>query len=687
MSAENPKPPVIVKKPHAVTAPHGATRNDDYYWLRDDTRMNPEMLAVLNAENVYADSILASSKPTAETLYKEITGRIKQDDSSVPYFKHGYWYYSRFETGKDYAIIARRKTNMDAPEEVLFDQNVMAAGKGYFAIGEWEISPNNQLVAWAEDSVGRRQYQLFVKDLATGKTFTDVVENIEANIVWADDNQTLFYIEKDPITLLSKRVKTHVLGTKSALDKLVYEELDDSFYMGISRTRSEQFICINVQSTISTEQRCTPAAKPEKFTVIAARQADFEYSADHLNGRWMIRTNWNAPNYKLMTLADNVPVGNRADWQEFIAHQDTVFIEGFELFKSFIAVEDRSNALLRIRTLSNDGKNELVASDEAAYTMGLNVNANPDTAWLRYSYTSLTTPNTIYEVNTENGERKLLKRDPILGGYNPDDYVTERQWASARDGTKIPVSIVYKKGFKKDSKAALLQYAYGSYGLSSDPRFSVVNVSLLDRGMVYAIAHIRGGQEMGRTWYDNGKLFNKINTFTDFIDVTRYLVKEGYAKSDRVAAYGGSAGGLLMGVISNMAPKDYTLIISQVPFVDVVTTMLDESIPLTTNEFDEWGNPAQKNYYDYMLSYSPYDQIKRQAYPTVFVGTGLWDSQVQYFEPAKYVAKLRDFKTGNNPVVFRVNMEAGHGGKSGRFQRYKETSEQFAYMLEVLGVE
>ncbi len=687
MSADIVKPPLIAKKPHAVIAPHGATRNDDYYWLRDDTRKNPEMVAVLNAENVYADTILASSKPTADILYKEITGRIKQDDSSVPYFKNGYWYYSRFETGKDYAIIARRKATMDAPEEILFDQNNMAAGKGYFSIGEWEMSPNNQLVAWAEDSVGRRQYQLFVKDLATGKTFTDVVENIEANIVWADDNQTLFYIEKDPITLLSKRVKTHVLGTTTKSDKLVYEELDDSFYMGISRTRSEQFICISVQSTISAEQRCTPAAKPGQFTVIAARQADFEYSADHLNGRWVIRTNWNAPNYKLMTLADNLPVGNRADWQEFIAHQDLVFIEGFELFKSFIAVEERSNALLRIRTLSNDSKNELVASDEAAYTMGLNVNANPDTALLRYSYTSLTTPNTIYEVNTENGERKLLKRDPILGDYNPDDYVTERQWASARDGTKIPVSIVYKKAFKKDGKAALLQYAYGSYGLSSDPRFSVVNVSLLDRGMVYAIAHIRGGQEMGRAWYDNGKLFNKINTFTDFIDVTRYLVKEGYAKSDRVAAYGGSAGGLLMGVISNMASKDYTLIISQVPFVDVVTTMLDESIPLTTNEFDEWGNPAQKNYYDYMLSYSPYDQIKHQEYPTVFVGTGLWDSQVQYFEPAKYVAKLREFKTGNNPVVFRVNMEAGHAGKSGRFQRYKETSEQFAYMLEVLGVE
>jgi oligopeptidase B len=686
VSAENPKPPVIAKKPHAITAPHGATRNDDYYWLRDDTRKNPEMLAVLNAENKYADAMLASSKPTADILYKEITGRIKQDDSSVPYFKHGYWYYNRFETGKDYAIIARRKESMDAPEEILFDQNIMAVGKGYFAIGEWEISPNNQLVAWAEDSVGRRQYKMFVKDLSTGKVFSDVIENLEANFVWADDNKTLFYIEKDPVTLLSKRVKTHVLGEAASKDKLVYEESDDSFYMGISRTRSDQYICIGVQSTISSEQRCTPAAKPGQFTVIAARQADFEYSADHLNGRWVIRTNWDAPNYKLMTLADSVPVGNREDWQEFIAHQDTVFIEGFDLFKNFIAVEERSNALLRIRILSNDDKNELVTSDETAYTMGLNVNANPDTAWLRYSYTSMTTPNTIYEVNTENGERKLLKRDPILGGYNQDDYVTERQWATARDGTKIPVSVVYKKGFKKDGKAALLQYAYGSYGSSSDPRFSVVNVSLLDRGMVYAIAHIRGGQEMGRSWYDDGKLFNKINTFTDFIDVTHFLVKEGYAKADRVAAYGGSAGGLLMGAISNMAPQDYKLIISQVPFVDVVTTMLDESIPLTTNEFDEWGNPAQKDYYDYMLSYSPYDQIKRQAYPTVFVGTGLWDSQVQYFEPAKYVAKLREFKTGNNPVVFRVNMEAGHGGKSGRFQRYKETSEQFAYMLEVLGV-
>jgi len=669
-----------------VTAPHGAARNDDYYWLRDDTRMNPDMLAVLNDENRYADAILARSKPTADILYTEITGRIKQDDSSVPYFKHGYWYYSRFETGKDYAIIARRKGGMEAPEEILFDQNAMAAGKGYFSIGDWQVSPDNSLIAWAEDSIGRRQYQLFVKELSTGKTFSDRVDNIEANIVWADDNQTLFYIEKDPVTLLSKRVKTHVLGNATETDALVYEEADDSFYMGISRTRSEEFICISVESTVSSEQRCAPAAKPETFAVIAKRERDVEYSADHLNGRWVIRTNWNAPNFKLMTLAEDNALGHRDDWQDFIAHENDVFIEGFELFNDFIAIEERSNALLRIRTLGNDGNVAFVASDEPAYSMNLNVNASPDTPWLRYAYTSLTTPNTVYEVNTQTNERKLLKRDPVLGGYDPEDYVTERQWATARDGTQIPVSIVYKKGFKKGGAAALLQYAYGSYGLSSDPRFSVVNVSLLDRGMVYAIAHIRGGQEMGRAWYDSGKLLNKINTFTDFIDVTRFLVQQGYAAKDRVAAYGGSAGGLLMGAISNMAPDDYTLIISQVPFVDVVTTMLDESIPLTTNEFDEWGNPAEPKYYDYMLSYSPYDQISHQAYPTVFVGTGLWDSQVQYFEPAKYVAKLREFKTDAKPVVFRINMEAGHGGKSGRFQRYKESAEQFAYMLQVLGV-
>ena len=684
MPAQSAIPPVIAKRPHAVTAPHGATRIDDYYWLRDDTRENAEVLAVLNAENAYADAVLAESQPLAETLYAEITGRIRQDDSSVPYFKHGYWYYSRFETGKDYAIIARRMGSMEAPEEILFEQNAMAEGKGYFSIGDWQISPDNRQVAWAEDTMGRRQYRLKVKDLRSGEIHADAVDNIEPNIVWADDNRTVFYIEKDPETLLGKRVRTHVLGTSAENDALVYEETDDSFYMGIGRTRSEQFICITVQSTVSTEMRCTPAASPGEFAVIAARERDVEYSADHLDGRWVIRSNWDAPNYRLMTLSDADGLGDRSRWCDLVPHSDAVFIEDFELFHGFIAIEERAEGLLRLRLRDHQGHTRLVASDEPAYSMALDENASPDTPWLRYSYTSLTTPKTIYEVNAETGERKLLKRTEVLGGYRPEDYITERVWSTARDGTQIPVSLVYKRGFRKDGTAAMLQYAYGSYGLSSDPYFSVVNVSLLDRGMLYAIAHIRGGQEMGRAWYDNGKLRNKINTFTDFIDVTRDLVQKGYAAPDRIAIYGGSAGGLLVGAVANMAPAQYRMVISQVPFVDVVTTMLDDSIPLTSNEYDQWGNPADPGDYAYMLGYSPYDNIKKQAYPCMFIGTGLWDSQVQYYEPAKYVARLREYKTDTNPVVFRINMEAGHGGKSGRFRRYREMAEQFAFMLRVL---
>lgn len=684
-AADMPTPPTVAKKAHAVAAP-GGTRNDEYYWLRDDTRKNAEMLAYLNAENAYADALLAPTKALKETIYGEITGRIKQDDASVPFRERGYWYYTRFETGKDYAINARRAGSMDAPEEVLFDQNVMAAGKGFFQIGDSEVSQDNKLIAWAEDEVGRRQYVLKVKNIATGEVFSDRVENIEANLVWADDNRTIFYIEKDPVTLLSKRVKAHVLGTPASADKLVYEEKDDSYYMGISRTRSDKFICINLDSTVSTEERCTPAAAPGEFVVIAPRQRDFEYQADHLDGRWVIRTNWDAPNFKLMTLADDQALGDRKKWTEFVPHKTDVYIEQFELFNDFITVEERSGGLKRLRTLTDAGKSEFVASDEPAYTMGLSTNAEPDTDWLRYGYTSLTTPNTTYEINTKTGERKLLKREPVLGGYDPANYVTERLWATARDGVKVPVSVVYRKGFKKDGSAALLQYAYGSYGSSSDPRFSASVVSLLDRGLVYAIAHIRGGQEMGRAWYEDGKLLKKKNTFTDFIDVTRFLVQEKYVAKDRVAALGGSAGGLLMGAVANMAPDDYRVLVAQVPFVDVVTTMLDESIPLTTNEFDEWGNPKDKAYYDYMLSYSPYDNIGKKAYPAIFVGTGLWDSQVQYFEPAKWVARLRDHKTDKHPLVFRVNMEAGHGGKSGRFQRFKEVSEYYAFVLEQLGV-
>ncbi|MEI2453648.1 S9 family peptidase [Lysobacter firmicutimachus] len=684
-----PAPPDAAKKPFTVKAPHGAQRGDEYYWLRDDKRKNPEMLAYLNAENAYVDAYMKPLKPVEDALYGEIVGRIKQDDSSVPYRERGYWYYSRFETGQDYPIHARRKGSMEAAEEILLDVNLMAKDKGYFSVGDYAVTQDNQILAWADDAVGRRQYTVRFKNLATGEVYPDVIEGVSPNLVWADDNKTLFYVENDPETLLTVRVKKHVLGTPATSDIVVYEEKDDSFYMGIDRSRDDAYICISVHSTVSSEFRCAPAADPKEFFVLAPRERDVEYDADHLGGRWVIRTNAPgadgkpAPNFKLVTAADGAR--SRKEWQDWVAHRDDVFIEGFELFDGFTAIAERSNALERLRLLDRDGKEEFVKADEPAFSMGLSTNSEHDTEWLRYTYTSMTTPATTYELNTRTGERKLLKRQPVIG-YDPEQYVTERFWATARDGVKIPVSLVYKKGFEKNGRAAMLQYAYGSYGSSTDPGFNNAVVSLLDRGMVYAIAHIRGGQELGRKWYDDGKLFRKKNTFTDFVDVTEQLVEAGYAAPDRVAAYGGSAGGLLMGAIANMAPDRYRAILSQVPFVDVVTTMLDPSIPLTTNEYDEWGNPEKKDYYDYMLSYSPYDNLKAQDYPAMFVGTGLWDSQVQYWEPAKYVARLRDLDTGKQPVLFRTNMEAGHGGKSGRFRRFREQAEMYAFMLDQLQV-
>ncbi|ALN93419.1 S9 family peptidase [Lysobacter gummosus] len=684
-----PTPPDAAKKPHEVKAPHGAQRSDEYYWLRDDKRKNPQMLAYLNAENAYADAFMKPLKPLEDKLYDEIVGRIKQDDSSVPYRERGYWYYTRFETGQDYPIHARRKGSMDEAEQILLDVNAMAKGKDYFNVGGMEITQDNTILAWVDDAVGRRQYKIRFKNLATGEIYPEVIDNASTDLVWADDNKTLFYVENDPETLLTVRVKKHVLGTPAASDTLVYEEKDDSFYMGIGRTRDDAYLCISVHSTVSSETRCAPAADPKQFVVLAPRERDVEYDADRLDGRWVIRTNAPgadgkpAPNFKLVTAPDGAQ--SRKEWKDWIAHRDDVFIEGFELFDGFTAVAERSNALERLRLIGKDGKEEFVKADEPAFSMGLSTNSEHDTPWLRYTYTSLTTPATTYELNTQTGERKLLKRQPVIG-FDADKYVTERFWATARDGVKVPVSLVYKKGFEKNGKAAMLQYAYGSYGLSMDPAFNSTIVSLLDRGMVYAIAHIRGGQEMGRKWYDDGKLFHKKNTFNDFIDVTEDLVKAGYAAPDRVAAYGGSAGGLLMGAISNMAPDKYRVVLSQVPFVDVVTTMLDASIPLTTNEYDEWGNPEKKDYYDYMLTYSPYDNLKKQAYPAMFVGTGLWDSQVQYWEPAKYVARLRDLDTGAQPVLFRTNMDAGHGGKSGRFRKYREQSEMYAFMIDQMQV-
>jgi oligopeptidase B len=682
-AATAPTPPVAAQKPYAVKGP--VERNDPYYWLRDDTRKNEEMLGYLKAENAYTDAVLASLKPVQDTIYNEILSHIKQDDSSVPARDNGYYYYSRFAVGAQYPVIARRKGTMQAPEEIVHDQPAMAKGFNFFQIGNSQVSPDNRIVAYALDTVGRRQFVLTFKDIATGKVQADTVPNAEASIAWSGDSKSIYYIEKDPVTLLSKRVKRHMLGTPAASDTLVYEEKDDSFYMGVGTTSDDKYVCIFLESTVSNEQRCTSAAKPGAFAVIAPREREFRYSADHVGNRWIIRTNRNAPNYKLATVSDAHAMHGRDAWQDLVKHDPNVFIDNFQPFTRFIAIEQRKGGNKHIRLLGNNGKSSDVASDEPAYTMDIGQNGEVDAGTLRYGYSSLTTPAIVYEVDFATGKRTVLKRTPAPG-YDPANYVTERVWSTARDGTKVPVSLVYRKGFKRDGTAAMLQYAYGSYGISMDPAWSPSVTTLLDRGMVYAIAHIRGGQEMGRAWYDDGHLLKKKNSFNDFIDVTRDLVAKGYAAKGRVAAQGGSAGGLLMGGIANMAPQDYKLIIAQVPFVDVLTTMLDASIPLTTNEYDEWGNPANKEYYDYMATYSPYDNVTAQAYPSLFVGTGLWDSQVQYYEPAKWVARLRATKTDTNPLLFRVNMEAGHGGKSGRFERYRQTAEIYAFMLDQLGV-
>jgi oligopeptidase B len=511
-----------------------------------------------------------------------------------------------------------------------------------------------------------------------------VIENIEAGFAWAADNRSVFYVAKDPVTLLGDKVRKHVLGGDAGKDELVFEETDKSFYTGVGTTKDEQYIAIVSHSTVSSEMRVIKSHDPtSKFRVLIPRERDHEYHADHLAGQWIIRTNWQAKNFRVVQV-DDARVADRSAWREVVPHRANAFVDNIDVFRDFLAVEEHSDGLANIRIQTwKDGKSFLIDSEESAYTTGLGANAELDTSLVRYTYTSLTTPATTYDFDVTTGKKTFLKREPVLGGFDQTQYVTEHLWATARDGVKVPISLVYRKG--RTGPAPLLQYGYGSYGLSMDPGFSSQIISLLDRGFIYAIAHIRGGQEMGRDWYESGKLLNKGNTFNDFIDVTRYLVAEKYADPNRVFAMGGSAGGLLMGAVINMSPQDYRGIVAQVPFVDVVTTMLDESIPLTTNEYDEWGNPADKKFYEYMLTYSPYDNVKAQAYPAIFVGTGLWDSQVQYFEPAKWVAKLRKLKTDSNPLVFRINMEAGHGGKSGRFQRYRETAEQYAFVLSLAG--
>jgi oligopeptidase B len=679
-----PQPPVAALHAFEVQSPNGV-RIDNYYWLRDDSRSHPEMLDYLKAENAYYAAMTAHSKPLEDTLYNEIIGRIKQDDSSVPAkYKH-FYYYSRYEEGKEYPVYARRADSQSGPEQVMLDGNALSQGHDFFQVAAQEISPNEQVLAYADDIVGRRQFTVRFKDLSSGQMLPDEIKNTTASMAWADDNKTLFYVEKDPITLLSVRVRKHTLGSDATKDPVVYEEHDHSFYMGVGRTGDDKFIEIEEGSTLSSEVRFIPANQPKAhFKVFAPREHDFEYHANHIGHRWIVRTNWNAKNFRLMQV-DDARVGDKKSWRELVPARNDVFIAAFELFRNDLVIGERSDGLQRIRIKPWSGGEEFfVKSDDADYTATIGDNREQDTDTLRYDFSSLVTPNSVYDLDMKTGARTLRKRDPVLGGYDPANYVAERVWAPSRDGTKIPVSLLYRKDFKKDGSAALYQTGYGSYGISSDPRFSSPRFSLVDRGFVYALAHVRGGQEMGRQWYENGKLLMKKNTFTDFIDVTEYLVAQGYAAKDKAFAEGGSAGGLLMGAIANMAPQDYRGIAAHVPFVDVVTTMLDESIPLTTNEFDEWGNPKVTAYYNYMLSYSPYDNVTAQAYPAILVTTGLWDSQVQYYEPTKWVAKLRATKTDKNALLLKVNMEAGHGGKSGRFQRYREVAEEFAFVLDQL---
>jgi oligopeptidase B len=687
------EPPKAEVRPHIVASPHGE-RIDPYYWLRDDDRRDPEVLAYLNAENRYKEQALAPARPLRDKLYAEIIARLKQDDASVPYFKNGYWYASRFEPGKEHPIVVRHRGTRDAPEEIVLDGNeraaaARAAGQDYYQIGAVEISPNSEWAAVCEDFIGRRQYELRFKHLASGRILEDVIVNVESDIAWANDNETILYVEKDLETLLGLYVKKHRVGQDPRFDPTVFTQTDTSFYTGVDKSKSDRFIFIHMESTVSSEWRYAHADDPAlAFTVFLPAERDHEYQIDHLGDNFVIRTNWQARNFRLMS-ASIGKTADRSAWQDVVPHRDDTFIQDFDVFERFLALSVRSGGLAKIsiRPLVPEGVPEFfIASDEPAYTMALSVNPRLDTNVVRYVYSSLTTPSTVYDYDVSTGERILLKRDPVMGSFDPENYRTEFLFVAARDGARVPVSLVYRKEFARDGTAPLLQYAYGAYGLSMDPYFSAARLSLLDRGFVFAIAHVRGGQEMGRAWYDDGRLLNKQHSFTDFIDVTHELAARGYAHRDKIFAMGGSAGGLLVAAVANMSGEKYRAIVAQVPFVDVVTTMLDDSIPLTSNEYDEWGDPHDAKYYRYMLSYAPYDNVRAQRYPSMLVTTGLWDSQVQYYEPAKWVALMRAQKTDDNPLLLHVEMDAGHGGKSGRFESYRETAMEYAFILMQLGM-
>lgn len=674
----------MVKKIPTKFDKHGHVRVDDYYWLRE--RENPEVIKYLNEENDYAAKEMAHARDFEEKLFEEIKGRFKQTDMSVPYKRDDYYYFTRFEQGKEYPIYARKRGALDQPEEILLDANVLAEGHEFFSLGGSAVSSGQDLLAYATDTQGRRIHTGYLKNLTTGEMLLDVLPNVTENLAWANDNKTLFYGKQDETTLRQYQIYRHVVGTDPAEDQLVYQEDDETFVAYIFKTKSKKFLMIVASHTNSQEYRYLEADQPfGEFKIFRAREREHEYHIDHFEDRFLIRTNDQAKNFRLLSTAVEKP--EREHWQEIIPHRNDVYLGDFEPFKDYLVLEERARGLTQIRVVPWSGAGDhYLEFDEPAYRANLNVNLQFDTTTLRFEYTSMKTPLSIYDYDMATKQRILLKQEEVLGGFNSDNYMTERLYARASDGTEIPLSILYRKGIEKNSGNPFLLYGYGSYGFSFDAAFSSPRLSMVDRGFSFAIAHVRGGQEMGRQWYEDGKLLKKKNTFTDFIACAEFLVREKFASPEKLFAMGRSAGGLLMGAISNMRPDLFKGIVAEVPFVDVVTTMLDSSIPLTTGEYDEWGDPNRKEYYDYMLSYSPYDNVERKAYPAMLITGGLHDSQVQYWEPAKWAAKVRELKTDNNRLLLKTNMDAGHGGASGRFRRHRETAFSYVFLLDLAGI-
>jgi oligopeptidase B len=679
-----PPPPVARVLPRTDTM-HGDVRVDNYFWLRN--RSNPEVISYLQAENRYTDSAMAGTRQLQETLYQEILGRLKQTDLSVPDRVGPYFYYTRTEEGKQYPIYARRRGSMDAPEEVIFDQNQMAAGRAYYNLGAFSVSPDHRLLAFSVDTSGAERFTVMVKDLQSGQILPDRIDGAGFGATWAGDNRTLFYVRTDSAQR-ADRVLRHALGTPASADPVVFHDPDVLFRTGVSRSKDDRYVMIWSYSFTSSEARVVPADRPtEPFRVLSPRQEGVEYSVEHQGDHFVILTNADgATNFKVVQAPDADP--SRARWRDLVPASDSVFIDNLDVFAGHLVLYERANALRRIRVRDvRTGESHLIAFTEPVYTAAPATNREYNTGTLRFSYQSMVTPSSVYDYDMATRRRTLLKQTEVLGGYDPRQYASERTWARASDGTMVPVSLVYKAPLVRDGSRPMLLYAYGSYGSSTDPTFSINNLSLLDRGVIFAIAHIRGGQEMGRAWYDQGKMMNKRNTFTDFIASAEHLVRERYTSSERLAIRGGSAGGLLMGAVVNMRPDLFKVVVADVPFVDVINTMADASIPLTAGEWVQWGNPANEAEYRYMLSYSPYDNVERKAYPTMLVTTGLNDPRVAYWEPAKWVARLRSMKTDGNLLLLRTNMGAGHGGSSGRYDALRETAFRYAFILHNLGID